>query len=232
MQARRDEADPYELLCVARDATPSAIRAAYRRLAAACHPDTHPGAEANARMARLNAAWQVLGDASRRAQHDAEHAPCCAGCGLRMGLFAGACRVCLVQDAPSARSSPEDPRRFNAALWSVQVHAPLETCAALVSVALGPHAPELAQRESEISDRKFEASIALGPLGDLAELGARLWIDDPTRTTLRVSLAADLPWGEGRGEHERGAFDRLALAMAGSLESALKAGRLVFEPVA
>ena len=35
--------DPYKVLGVARDATPEAIKAAYRKLARQHHPDLNPG---------------------------------------------------------------------------------------------------------------------------------------------------------------------------------------------
>lgn len=69
---RGSAADPYAVLGVGRDATHAQVRAAYRRLARQWHPDrpdAPPGAAA--RMAELNRAWAVLGDAGRRAAHDA-----------------------------------------------------------------------------------------------------------------------------------------------------------------
>jgi hypothetical protein len=54
---------------VAPDATTDEIRAAYRRAARAHHPDRH-GDAASARMADVNHAWQVLGDAGRRRDYD------------------------------------------------------------------------------------------------------------------------------------------------------------------
>lgn len=61
--------DPYEVLQVDRHAEPDVIRAAYRVLARKNHPDAGGSAE---RMATLNAAWAILGDARVRARHDAQ----------------------------------------------------------------------------------------------------------------------------------------------------------------
>ncbi len=54
-------ADPWELLGVARGATPAAIRTAYRKLARDNHPD-HGGS--TERMAAINAAYEAIKDGS------------------------------------------------------------------------------------------------------------------------------------------------------------------------
>lgn len=59
----------YDVLGVARDATPEEIKAAFRRKSSEHHPDK--GGDADA-MAAVNRAWEVLGDAARRAQYDAD----------------------------------------------------------------------------------------------------------------------------------------------------------------
>ncbi len=46
------------------------IQAAYRRLAQKYHPDVAPGADAAARMAAINVAWEILRDPARRASFD------------------------------------------------------------------------------------------------------------------------------------------------------------------
>ena len=61
----------YDVLQVERDATPERVRAAYRKLAQKYHPDKMPGnANAGRAMSALNAAYDVLSDAHRRAEHD------------------------------------------------------------------------------------------------------------------------------------------------------------------
>src|SRR6476659_8042296 len=60
----------YQLLGVAPTASVDEIRAAYRRLARALHPDAHGGIAAPA-MASVNEAWRVLSDPGRRANYDA-----------------------------------------------------------------------------------------------------------------------------------------------------------------
>lgn len=61
----------YDVLQVERDAPPERVRAAYRKLAQKYHPDKMPGnANASRAMAAINAAYEVLSDAHRRAEHD------------------------------------------------------------------------------------------------------------------------------------------------------------------
>ena len=62
----------YEVLQVARNASPEVIRAAYRSLAQRHHPDRQSGTrEATEETSRLNVAYAVLSDPERRAQYDA-----------------------------------------------------------------------------------------------------------------------------------------------------------------
>jgi curved DNA-binding protein CbpA len=65
-----DGPDPYKVLQVDSEAEDEVIQAAYRRLAQKYHPDVAAGAEAAARMAGINAAWEVLRDPTRRAALD------------------------------------------------------------------------------------------------------------------------------------------------------------------
>ncbi len=64
-------ADPYEALGVPRDATPEAIKQAYRKLARQHHPDLNPGKpEAEARFKAAAAANDLLSDPEKRARFD------------------------------------------------------------------------------------------------------------------------------------------------------------------
>lgn len=61
----------YDNLKVSRDAPPEVIRAAYKSLSQKYHPDRHADSdEANRIMRLLNAAYEVLRDPARRAEHD------------------------------------------------------------------------------------------------------------------------------------------------------------------
>lgn len=62
--------DPYEVLGVARDATETEVKAAFRRLASRYHPDKNPDEDAHDRFTELNAAYQILSDEKKRAIYD------------------------------------------------------------------------------------------------------------------------------------------------------------------
>ena len=64
-------ANYYETLGVARSADDKEIRQAYRRLARQHHPDVNPGdPDAAERFKSINAAYEVLSDADKRAKYD------------------------------------------------------------------------------------------------------------------------------------------------------------------
>jgi curved DNA-binding protein CbpA len=62
--------DPYSVLQVSATADVEVIQAAYRVLAHRHHPDHSDDPAASQRMAELNAAWDILKDATRRADYD------------------------------------------------------------------------------------------------------------------------------------------------------------------
>lgn len=63
--------DYYEILGVAKDAAPEEVKKAYRKAAAANHPDRNPGdATAIERFKEAAEAFDVLGDADKRALYD------------------------------------------------------------------------------------------------------------------------------------------------------------------
>jgi curved DNA-binding protein CbpA len=66
--------DPYKTLQVDPEAEDEVIAAAYRRLARKYHPDVAADPEVAARMAAINAAWEVIGDPVRRAAFDRQRA--------------------------------------------------------------------------------------------------------------------------------------------------------------
>ena len=64
-------ADHYSVLGVSKSASDSEIKKAYRKLARQYHPDQNPGdAEAEAKFKDVANAYEVLGDAERRARYD------------------------------------------------------------------------------------------------------------------------------------------------------------------
>ncbi len=65
--------DPYHVLGVPRDATPSEVTAAYRALVRDLHPDARPDPVDPALLAAVLAAYAELRDPRRRASYDSEH---------------------------------------------------------------------------------------------------------------------------------------------------------------
>src|SRR5580693_640159 len=65
------ERDYYEILGVARDATPDAIKKAYRGLARKYHPDRNPGdKQAVEKFKEAQDAYDVLSDKAKREQYN------------------------------------------------------------------------------------------------------------------------------------------------------------------
>jgi molecular chaperone DnaJ len=62
--------DYYEVLGVARNATPEDLKKAFRKQALKFHPDRNKEADANDRFKEVNEAYQVLSDPKRKSQYD------------------------------------------------------------------------------------------------------------------------------------------------------------------
>src|ERR1700710_1584010 len=63
--------DPYDILGVSRTAGEADIKKAYRKLAKEHHPDRNANdPKAKDKFAELNSAYEILGDATKRAQFD------------------------------------------------------------------------------------------------------------------------------------------------------------------
>jgi DnaJ-class molecular chaperone len=63
--------DPYEVLGVQKNATPAAIKSAFRRLAKKLHPDANKqDKKAAAKFSELNAAYEIVGDEGKRKAFD------------------------------------------------------------------------------------------------------------------------------------------------------------------
>lgn len=103
----------YEALGAARTASATELREAFRRAARDAHPDRHGEASA-ARMAAVNEAWRVLGDADRRRRYDADLAAA-----ERQSGSQGPTRTAFVTDHTAGTAGPaataqryHEPARF------------------------------------------------------------------------------------------------------------------------
>ncbi|RJQ85495.1 DnaJ domain-containing protein [Amycolatopsis panacis] len=65
--------DPYQILGIARAATPAEIAAAYRALVRALHPDALDEPADPARLAKVLAAYALLRNPHHRATYDRQH---------------------------------------------------------------------------------------------------------------------------------------------------------------
>ena len=103
-----DGLDPYKTLQVDPEAEDEVIQAAYRRLARKYHPDLAPGEEAAARMAAINAAWELIGDPAARAAFDRGRAATTTSAPTAAATSTGAPSPAPGGAAPSGRpaSSP------------------------------------------------------------------------------------------------------------------------------
>ena len=80
----------YEILGVTKDASPEAIKKAYRKLARKWHPDLNPGnKEAEQRFKEISAAYDCLGSEEKRKLYDEfgeEGLRCRIRCGKGQGV--------------------------------------------------------------------------------------------------------------------------------------------------
>ncbi len=96
------ERDLYAVLGVARGASADEIKRAYKKLAAQLHPDKHPGKkDVETRFKDVNAAYQVLSDAKKKALYDEF-----GEVGLREGFDAEQYRA--YQRAGASQGAPGD----------------------------------------------------------------------------------------------------------------------------
>lgn len=62
--------NPYQVLGVSPKDSQETIKRAYRKAAKECHPDTHPGSEAEERFKQISEAYEILGDEQKRKAYD------------------------------------------------------------------------------------------------------------------------------------------------------------------
>ena len=114
------QTDYYEVLGVARDATPEEIKKAYRRLARQLHPDVNPGEEE--RFKQVTAAYEVLSDPQKRELHDLGGDPFSTGGGFGSGFgFSDIMDAFFGAGAGAGRGPRPRQRRGQDALIRVEI---------------------------------------------------------------------------------------------------------------
>jgi curved DNA-binding protein CbpA len=94
---RQTQQDYYEVLGIAPDASLEEIKRAYHRQAFQCHPDRNwENEEANEEMERINEAFAVLSDATKRREYDLPR-----GYGRMAPRFKLGTKVRIKADSPS-----------------------------------------------------------------------------------------------------------------------------------
>lgn len=101
-----DTRTAYDVLQVSPRGSLEVIRAAYRVLARAYHPDVNASPQASRRMQEVNAAYEILIDPARRAEYDATHLP--AASARRAGRIKPGR---LASDGPQHRRQPAESIR-------------------------------------------------------------------------------------------------------------------------
>jgi molecular chaperone DnaJ len=142
--------DPYQVLGVASSATAAELKAAYRALVKQHHPDA--GGDEH-RILELNAAWEVLGDAQRRAEHDRLHRTSDqADSGFSSARSAAAGRAARKATAQAARGDAE------LVAWLQQVYAPIDR---LLAQVINPFPAQLRALSADpYDDQLMEAFCA------------------------------------------------------------------------
>jgi molecular chaperone DnaJ len=104
--------DYYEILGVARDATPEQIKKAYRQLAMKLHPDVATEADSGERFKKVAEAYEVLQDPKKRDLYDRGGDPLGGGMGGFNGGFgsAGGFDFTNLVDAMFGQQSSRGPR--------------------------------------------------------------------------------------------------------------------------
>ena len=182
--------DPYRVLDVERGADSAAVKRRWRALARDLHPDragndAAEAADRTRRMARVNAAYDLLRDAVRRATYDAAHpAPAGSRAGRNgVGAKSGSGHV-------GETAAPERPitGRFDTTRAFHRRNATTSNG----STPLRGHRP-VSARERASGPEPLRASTPTGPMRTRRTRGR------PSLPSLEESLATPLEFGKFRG---------------------------------
>jgi molecular chaperone DnaJ len=192
MPAQRFRGDPYDVLGVRRDATNSTIKKRWRELAREHHPDRAAGnadadGELTARMARINAAYDLLSDPMRRAQWDA------SSDGLAAARADKGTRVTFDDDghevAPAGPPPPPPTRPVTARFDTSPVFHPRN--ATLSGESFRPRGQEPLPRR-RMFDEPLRASTPTGPVSSRPGIPGHM-------PSLQEARETELSFGKFRG---------------------------------
>jgi len=189
--------DPYRVLDVERGAGDSALKRHWRALARELHPDRAgtdavETADRTRRMARVNAAYDLLRDAGRRAIYDAAHpVPAWSHPGGRTGATAGR-DAAAGTGRPGDAASPTPPRPITGRFDTTRAFHRRNATTTNGAVPLRGQRP-VSARERAAGPEPLRASEPTGPMR------SRLTRRRPSLPSLEESLAAPLEFGKFRG---------------------------------
>lgn len=216
--------DYYEVLQVHQAAEPEVIQAAYRRLSLKYHPDVYHGSDAQQRMARLNAAYAVLSDATKRAAYDAQ----------RGGGRTSTQTAARPQAGPVLRASPAQLDLGSVILGrsrtvTVRVH---NTGQGRLSGFVVSHVPWLKVSPPEFNSNELDVSLFFRPdrTGSFDAPRAAEVVSNGGRINIAVRAtvaAADAP---GKPASHRAGRGRPGVARRPAMDLAQPQGRSVHVP--
>lgn len=134
------ESDHYRTLQVASTATQQEIKQSYRRLAKQFHPDAQTADSNHEGIARINAAYEVLGDPQSRSAYDRERQLQQAGFGSADEIHDRAARTARTQETYRRQRTAAKAADDAFSLWIRQVYTPVDR---LIAKILSPLKAEI-----------------------------------------------------------------------------------------
>jgi molecular chaperone DnaJ len=121
----------YQTLEVHETATQAEIKRAYRRLAKQFHPDSQTETASHERIARINNAYEVIGDPSRRVMYDQERQGL-SGASVEDSAAQRAKRTADMQDIYRKQRQAHQSSEAQVDAWLKLVYAPVDRLMAKV----------------------------------------------------------------------------------------------------
>jgi molecular chaperone DnaJ len=121
----------YQILEVHETATQAEIKRAYRRLAKQFHPDSQTETASHERIARINNAYEVIGDPSRRVMYDQERQGL-SGASVEDSAYQRAKRTADMQDIYRKQRQAHQSSEAQVDAWLKLVYAPVDRLMAKV----------------------------------------------------------------------------------------------------